>query len=253
MSESHTIFGVHAVKAALEHEPDLIKQLLLEHNRRDERANYLVKLARQAGVDIERVERHVLDDMVDGQRHQGVVAKSQKSPALNESNLETILSALHEPAFLLILDSVQDPHNLGACLRTADAAGVHAVIAPRDGACGLTSTVRKVASGAAESIPFIQVTNLVRTIKNLQQKGIWITGTDLDTANELYDIDLSGPIGLVLGAEGKGLRRLTRETCDSLVKLPMLGSVQSLNVSVSAGICLYEALRQREYVSNEGA
>jgi len=248
MDESYTIFGMHAVKAALEHEPDLIMQLLLEHNRRDERANYIVKLAGQAGVKIERVDRDKLDEMAEGQRHQGIVAKSQKSPALNESNLETILSTITEPAFLLILDGVQDPHNLGACLRTADAVGVHAVIAPRDSACGLTSTVRKVASGAAETIPFIQVTNLVRTIKNLQQKGIWITGTDLDTESEIYEADLTGPMALVLGAEGKGLRRLTRETCDTLVRLPMLGTVQSLNVSVSAGVCLYEVLRQRRDV-----
>lgn len=245
MSESYTIFGMHAVTAALEHEPELVKQLFLEHNRRDDRAKYIAKLAKAAGVEIQRIDRQALDDMVEGQRHQGVVAISQKSPALNEQNLETLLSKLAGPAFLLILDGVQDPHNLGACLRTADAAGVHAVIVPRDSACGLTSTVRKVASGAAETVPLIQVTNLVRTIKMLQQKGIWVTGTDLATDNELYDIDLSGSLALVLGAEGKGLRRLTRETCDNLVKLPMLGTVQSLNVSVSAGICLYEALRQR--------
>lgn len=149
------------------------------------------------------------------------------------------------PAFLLILDGVQDPHNLGACLRTADAAGVHAVIAPKDKASGLTSVVRKVACGAAETIPFIQVTNLSRTMRDLQQAGIWMIGTSLDTELNIYEADLNGPLALVLGAEGKGLRRLTAENCDSLVKLPMFGSVQSLNVSVSAGVCLYEAVRQR--------
>ena len=163
----------------------------------------------------------------------------------------TILAGLEVPPFLLILDGVQDPHNLGACLRTADAAGVHAVIVPRDKACGLTSTVRKVACGAAETVPFVQVTNLTRTLKALQQAGIWIIGTDLDTTQSLYDSDLTGPLALVLGAEGKGLRRLTREACDSLVKLPMQGTVQSLNVSVSAGICLYEALRQRQGKLND--
>jgi 23S rRNA (guanosine2251-2'-O)-methyltransferase len=245
MTDEHLIFGMHAVQSALQHEPDTIKQIWMEHARRDKRAQTITQLARQHAIPLLRVERLELDQMAEGGRHQGIVAEARLQPALNEAGLRALLARLETPAFLLILDGVQDPHNLGACLRTADAAGVHAVIVPRDKACGLTSTVRKVASGAAEAVPFVQVTNLVRTIKELQQAGIWIIGTDLDTTESLFACDLSGPLALVMGAEGKGLRRLTREACDSLVKLPMHGTVQSLNVSVSAGICLYEALRQR--------
>ena len=246
MTETHFIFGMHAVQAALQHEPDTIKTVWMEHARRDKRAQEVQQLARQHGIAVQRVERVELDQMVAGGRHQGVVAEALVQPAMSEAGLKALLAGLDGPAFLLILDGVQDPHNLGACLRTADAAGVHAVIAPRDKACGLTSTVRKVACGAAETVPFVQVTNLARTLKGLQQAGIWVIGTDLDTSVSLYDSDLTGPLALVLGAEGKGLRRLTREACDALVKLPMQGTVQSLNVSVSAGICLYEALRQRQ-------
>ena len=245
MSEKHIIYGLHAVQAALEKEPENISQLWLEHSRRDARAQQVVKLARQAGIEVTRVERQELDRLTAQQRHQGVVAQSSALPAKDEQALKQLLAELPHPPFLLILDGVQDPHNLGACLRTADAAGVDAVIAPRDKACGLTSTVRKVACGAAESIPFIQVTNLARTLRDLQQAGVWLIGTDAAAKGELFEADLRGPLGLVLGAEGSGMRRLTTEHCDSLVKLPMFGSVQSLNVSVSAGICLYEALRQR--------
>ncbi len=245
MAEKHIIYGLHAVQAALEHEPDMLRGVWLEHNRRDKRGQLLVKLARQAGVPLQRVGREVLEQMAPGVRHQGVVAEVSRQPAMAETDLQALLEGLQQPPFLLILDGVQDPHNLGACLRTADAAGVHAVIVPRDTACGLTSTVRKVACGAAETVPLVQVTNLVRTIKSLQAAGIWIMGTDAAAERSLYETDLQGPLALVLGAEGKGLRRLTREACDTLVNLPMFGTVQSLNVSVSAGICLYEAVRQR--------
>jgi 23S rRNA (guanosine2251-2'-O)-methyltransferase len=165
---------------------------------------------------------------------------------LDEEGLKQLLDNLDEAPLLLVLDGVTDPHNLGACLRTADGAGVHAVIVPRDKACGLTPVVRKVASGAAETVPLVQVTNLARTLKALKQRNIWLMGTDLDTEQELYQADMTGPLALVMGAEGKGMRRLTRENCDFLVKLPMQGAVQSLNVSVSTGICLYEAVRQRK-------
>ena len=245
MADTHLIFGMHAVVAALQHEPDSIKSIWLEHARRDKRAQEISALVKQHAIPLQRVERDELDRLAAGGRHQGVVAEANLQPALDDAALKTLLAELDAPPFLLVLDGVQDPHNLGACLRTADAAGIHAVIAPRDNACGLTSTVRKVASGAAETVAFVQVTNLARTLKSLQQAGIWIIGTDLATNTSLFDIDLAGPLALVLGAEGKGLRRLTREACDALVKLPMHGSVQSLNVSVSAGICLYEALRQR--------
>ena len=251
MADTHLIFGMHAVAAALQHEPDSIKTVWMEHARRDKRAQQISALVKQNAIPLQRVERDELDHMAAGGKHQGIVAEARLQPALDDAGLKTLLTGLDEPPFLLILDGVQDPHNLGACLRTADAAGIHAVIAPRDKACGLTSTVRKVASGAAETVPFVQVTNLARTLKSLQQAGIWIIGTDLDTSSSLFETDLTGPMALVLGAEDKGLRRLTREACDALVKLPMHGSVQSLNVSVSAGICLYEAVRQREGQMND--
>lgn len=245
-NNTHYIYGLHAVKAVLEREPEMVSKVWLENSRRDDKAKKVLQLAHEANVKPERVKRDVLDKLVgENANHQGVVALSKDTPAGNEKTLKQLMEDLTVPAFLLILDGVQDPHNLGACLRTADAAGVHAVIAPKDKASGLTSVVRKVACGAAETIPFIQVTNLSRTMRDLQQAGIWMIGTSLDTELNIYEADLNGPLALVLGAEGKGLRRLTAENCDSLVKLPMFGSVQSLNVSVSAGVCLYEAVRQR--------
>ena len=245
-NNTHYIYGLHAVQAVLDREPEMVSRVWLENSRRDDKARKILQLAHDADVKPERVKRDVLDKLVgDGAKHQGVVALSKDTPAGNETTLKQLMDDLSVPAFLLILDGVQDPHNLGACLRTADAAGVHAVIAPKDKASGLTSVVRKVASGAAETIPFIQVTNLARTMRELQQAGIWMIGTSLETDQDIYQADLTGPLALVLGAEGKGLRRLTAENCDSLVKLPMLGTVQSLNVSVSAGVCLYEAVRQR--------
>ncbi|MDH5571436.1 MAG: 23S rRNA (guanosine(2251)-2'-O)-methyltransferase RlmB [Gammaproteobacteria bacterium] len=250
MNNKHLIYGLHAVQAALEKEPENVQQLWMEHARKDERAQKLVSLAKQGGIEINRVKREELDRLVGEVKHQGVVADFTQVPVQTESDLVSLLKGLSEPAFLLILDGVQDPHNLGACLRTADGAGVHAVIAPRDKACSLTATVRKVACGAAETVPFVQVTNLARTLRMLQQEGVWIIGTDVDAPQSLYQADLTGPIALVLGAEGTGLRRLTKEHCDSLINLPMQGSVQSLNVSVSAGVCLYESVRQRSGSSN---
>lgn len=245
-NNTHYIYGLHAVTAVLEREPEMVSQVWLENSRRDVKAKKLLQLAHDAKVKPERVKRDVLDKLVgDNANHQGVVALSKDTPAGNEKDLKRLIENLTVPAFLLILDGVQDPHNLGACLRTADAAGVHAVIAPKDKAAGLTSVVRKIASGAAETIPFIQVTNLARTMRELQQSGVWMVGTSLETEQDIYQVDLTGALGIVLGAEGAGLRRLTAENCDSLVKLPMLGTVQSLNVSVSAGVCLYEAVRQR--------
>jgi len=179
-------------------------------------------------------------------RHQGIVAEVKVQQAGNETALESLLTHIEEAPFLLILDGVQDPHNLGACLRSAEAAGVHAVIAPKDNACGLTATVRKVSSGASEQIPFILVTNLARTLRQLQDNGVWVVGTALHhSSRSIYETDLKGPLALVLGAEERGIRRLTAETCDSLIHIPMAGSVESLNVSVATGICLFEALRQR--------
>ena len=243
---SNYIYGLHAVQAVLEKEAETVSGLWLEHARRDARAQKLMLLAREAGIEIKKVKRQELDALVGEVRHQGVVAATSAVSARDEAWLKTFLSSLQDPPFLLVLDGVTDPHNLGACLRTADAAGVHALIAPRDNACGLTGTVRKVACGAAETVPFVQVTNLARSLRMLQKQGIWLTGADAEASQDIFATDLCGPLALVMGAEGSGLRRLTREHCDQLVRLPMHGSVQSLNVSVSTGICLYEALRQRK-------
>jgi len=246
MTLPHYIYGLHAVQAALEKEPETLTGLWLEHARRDARAQKLLALAREAGIEVNRVRREELDARVGEVRHQGVVAAATAVSAHDESWLKDFLASLAAPPFLLVLDGVTDPHNLGACLRTADAAGVQAVIAPRDRACGLTATVRKVACGAAETVPFVQVTNLARSLRMLQKQGVWLTGADAEAEQDIYAADLRGPLALVMGAEGSGLRRLTRELCDQLIRLPMCGSVQSLNVSVSTGICLYEALRQRK-------
>ena len=244
---THYVFGMHAVTALLRKEPELVKRIWVEQSRRDQRGRELLGLAKSHGISVERVDRVALEKIVGEVKHQGVAAESQNQPAMDESTFLDWLDKSDEIPFLLILDGVQDPHNLGACLRTADAVGVQAVIAPRDNACGLTSTVRKVACGAAESVPFVQVTNLARFLRALQDKGVFLTGTAADADTSLYQADLRGPIGLVLGAEGKGMRRLTREHCDTLVSLPMVGQVESLNVSVSAGVLLYEAVRQRKF------
>lgn len=242
---THYVFGMHAVTALLRKEPELVKRLWVEQARRDQRGRELLGIAKSHGLTAERVDRQVLEKLVGDVKHQGVVAESQNQAAMDEASFFHWLEQSGAAPFLLILDGVQDPHNLGACLRTADAVGVQAIIAPRDNACGLTATVRKVACGAAETIPFVQVTNLARFLRSLKDKGVFLVGTAAEAEIGLYQADLTGPIGLVLGAEGKGMRRLTREHCDTLVSLPMLGQVESLNVSVSAGVVLYEALRQR--------
>lgn len=248
MSEGASlIFGLHAVEAALKRDPAGIEQLWCDVKRKDKRLKSLAQLAKNQGVRPEWVTRSELDTLLpDGARHQGVAARVQGVAERNESYLEQLLVELKHPPLLLVLDGVTDPHNLGACLRSADAAGADAVITTRDKACGLTPVVRKVASGAAESVPFVQVTNLARTLKQLQGAGVWVVGTALeDEAVSLYDASLQGPLALVLGAEGKGIRRLTRESCDQLLHIPMYGSIQSLNVSVATGVCLFEAVRQR--------
>lgn len=245
MSEKNYIFGIHAVLALLKKNPKRVTQLLLLDARSDPKIVAIADLAKQHRIPIDWISRHALDQKAKNENHQGVIAVSQRVLAGSESDLETLLINLKKPAFLLILDGVQDPHNLGACLRSADAAGVDAVIAPKDKSVGLTSTVSKVASGAAENVPFIQVTNLARTLRFLKENHIWIIGADADADKAIFDTDLTMPIALVLGAEGSGMRRLTREHCDLLVNIPMRGSVSSLNVSVAAGIFLFEATRQR--------
>ncbi|MBD7978677.1 23S rRNA (guanosine(2251)-2'-O)-methyltransferase RlmB [Serpens gallinarum] len=244
MSDLEKIYGVHAVEALLRHHPKRVKQLWLAEGRQDPRVQALVELAREARVSVGTRERRELDEWAEGV-HQGVVADVSPSQVWGENMLDELLDRAEGPALLLVLDGVTDPHNLGACLRTADAAGAHAVIVPKDKSATLNATVRKVACGAAEVIPLVAVTNLARTLEKLQQKGLWIVGTAGEAEQELYQQDMTGPTVLVMGAEGKGMRRLTREHCDFLVKLPMAGSVSSLNVSVATGVCLFEAVRQR--------
>lgn len=225
----------------------MVEKLWVDKNRHDARIQEILDIAKQRKVLCKRVSVDSLNRQLPNVKHQGIAAVTRVTPVKDEPTLRNIIDNLEGPAFLLILDGVQDPHNLGACLRTADAAGVHAVIAPKDKSCSLTPAVRKVAAGAADTVPFIQVTNLGRCLKDLKQQGIWLTGTEAEADSELYQADLSGPLALVMGAEGKGLRRLTREYCDSLVRLPMAGQVSSLNVSVATGVVLYEALRQRQH------
>ena len=243
---SQWIYGFHAVEGVLKREPKRIEALWLQADRRDKRAVALATLAQNQGVRLERVDRYRLDGEIDG-RHQGVAARvsaASSDEPLGESELLALVSQQSTP-LILVLDGVTDPHNLGACLRSADAAGVTAVVVPKDKSADLTPVVRKVACGAAETVPFVRVTNLARTLQALKEKGVWIVGTTGYTETSLYQQDLTGPVAIVMGAEGEGMRRLTAEQCDFLVKLPMVGSVESLNVSVATGICLFEALRQR--------
>jgi len=246
--EDDLVFGLHAVSQLLRTAPERVRELKFSRERHDQRLEQISELADAAGIHAQTVDRRVLEQASGGAVHQGVMAVVRPRPAGDEQELESLLDRLEaagRPPLLLVLDGVQDPHNLGACLRTADATGVHAVIAPRDRASGLTATARKVSSGAAETVPFIQVTNLARTLRMLAQRGIMRVGTDGETEAEVFNADLSGPLALVMGSEGRGLRRLTRENCDLLIRLPMLGSVESLNVSVATGVCLYFALSAR--------
>jgi 23S rRNA (guanosine2251-2'-O)-methyltransferase len=238
-----TLAGFHAVTSRLRQRPETVREIYIDAERKDQRAKDLREAARRASVRVIPVDTKRLDGMSGGTRHQGVVAQADdvKMPQF----IEDVLEGLGEPPLLLILDGVQDPHNLGACLRVADGAGAHAVIAPKDRSVGLTAAAIKVASGAAESVPYIVVTNLARTMRELKDRDVWLVGADDSATDSLYDARLDGALALVLGAEGEGLRRLTKETCDHLVSIPMLGSVESLNVSVASGVCLYEARRRR--------
>jgi len=243
MSETRVIHGFHAVTAKLRHAAGDVRELLVAEGRQDGRMRDLLKAAEAAGVRVVVTDPKRLDGLAGGTRHQGVVARVAAQS--RHVTLDDVLENLAEPALLLVLDGVTDPHNLGACLRVADAAGAHAVVAPKDRACGLNATAIKVASGAADTVPYIVVTNLARALREMQEHGVWVVGAAGEAERELYAVDQKGPCAWVLGAEGEGLRRLTRETCDTLARIPMHGSVESLNVSVSAGICLFEARRQR--------
>lgn len=245
MSED-IIHGLHAVAAALKYEPEQLHGLWVERQRRDARMQALLEQAAGHGIAIHPTDRAELDRLSGGAHHQGIVARlTVRRRSHNEADLPELLAAAGEPALLLVLDGVQDPHNLGACLRSAAAAGVHAVIAPADRAVGLNATVRKVACGAAEITPFIPVTNLARTLRSLQEQGVWLVGAAGEAKSSLYEVDFTSPTAMVLGAEEKGLRRLTREVCDRLARIPIASNMESLNVSVAAGIFLFEARRQR--------
>jgi 23S rRNA (guanosine2251-2'-O)-methyltransferase len=239
----HVLYGFHAVTVRLKTAPETVVELHLDAQRRDARMRSFAQRAAEAGARVVDSDDKRLSALAGTDRHQGVVALVQALPARH--SLDDVLDAAVGPPLVLALDGVTDPHNLGACLRVADGAGAHAVIAPKDHAVGLNATVAKVASGAAETVPYIMVTNLARALNELKEREIKVVGTSEDAVQTIYDIDLSGPACFVLGAEGKGLRQLTRNTCDVLLRIPMAGAVESLNVSVAAGVCLYEVLRQR--------
>ncbi|WP_339486870.1 23S rRNA (guanosine(2251)-2'-O)-methyltransferase RlmB [Pseudomonas sp. EL_65y_Pfl2_R95] len=247
MSQLEKIYGLHAVEALLRHHPKRVKQVWLAEGRNDPRVQTLIALAGESRVPVGQCERREMDVWVEGV-HQGVVADVSPSQVWGEAMLDELLDRTEGAPLILVLDGVTDPHNLGACLRTADAAGALAVLIPKDKSATLNATVRKVACGAAEVIPLVAVTNLARSLEKLQQRGLWVVGTAGEAETEIYDQDLTGPTILIMGAEGRGMRRLTREHCDYLVKLPMAGSVSSLNVSVATGVCLFEAMRQRRNV-----
>ncbi|WP_449286248.1 23S rRNA (guanosine(2251)-2'-O)-methyltransferase RlmB [Marinobacter sp. PE14] len=238
------VFGWHAVEAVLKREPERLQQVWIQTGRQDKRVKSITDTLDSLGVKWKVVHRKELDERVSGV-HQGVVAAVSESREWTEDDLLAQLAGSDKPPFLLVLDGVTDPHNLGACMRTADAVGVQAVIVPKDKSASLTPVARKVACGAAETVPFVRVTNLARFLRNLQDQGVWLIGTAGEADATLYQADFKGPVALVMGAEGKGMRRLTREHCDQLINIPMLGHVDSLNVSVATGVCLYEALRQR--------
>ncbi len=241
------VYGVHSVELLLKKSVDQIKKLYIQANRQDGKTAKLVSLAAKHRIPVVRWDKSKLDKMTD-ENHQGVIAEIANTGAMvqTENDLYALIENKQGPVLLLILDAVTDPHNLGACMRTADAAGCDAVIVPKDKSVGLNATVRKVACGAAETVPFYAVTNLVRAIKTLQELGVWIIGTAGEAEQDIYQSSFKGSMALVMGAEGKGLRRLTREHCDELIKIPMFGKVSSLNVSVATGVCLFEMVRQLE-------
>jgi 23S rRNA (guanosine2251-2'-O)-methyltransferase len=243
MSSPKVLFGFHAVGVRLKTAPQSIVEIYFEPTRRDARMRQFLERVNEAGVRLIEADGLRLSKLAGSHGHQGVAARVEPVPQIH--SLDDLLDAVTEPPLLLVLDGVTDPHNLGACLRVADGAGVHAVIAPKDHAVGVNATVAKVASGAAETVPYFMVTNLARTLGELKERNIWIIGTAEDAPKTLYQADFKGPVALVLGAEGQGMRQLTRKTCDELISIPMRGAVESLNVSVASGVCLFEAMRQR--------
>lgn len=249
-SKYEQIYGLHAVQQVLATDISRVYELWVQEGRHDAKLQVMLTQAQQQGIAIHTVPRKTLDKLTQVAHHQGIVIRCQTRLLEMQPTLEAVIAAVTTPPFLLVLDEVQDPHNLGACLRTADAAGIHAVVIPKNRACGLSGVVRKVASGAADTVPLIPVTNLATTLRWLQEQGVWLVGADSHSQISLFETRLTGPLALVFGSEGTGLRRLTREICDVLVHIPMLGTVVSLNVSVAAGICLYEAVRQRRSLTD---
>src|SRR5690554_6143453 len=245
-NEIRTRYGLHAVTTLLERSPEQIMELWLLKNRNDKRMQKVIDLANAQQIAVREADKGLMNQKTEEANHQGVIAWRKPRQNITEKHLPGILDSLTGTALILILDGVTDPHNLGACLRTADAAGAQLVLAPKDQSAPLNATVAKVACGAAEVVPYIQVTNLARTMKELQERGIWIIGTAGEADQDIYQQDLTGPVALVMGAEGSGMRRLTREKCDFLANIPMAGEVSSVNVSVATGICLFEAVRQRK-------
>jgi len=239
------LFGIHSIDAALTHDPTNILELYFEANSENPRVRELSERARELGLKPHARDKAALDRMTGGARHQGAVARYKAPPPRNESDLAALVEQAGKDALLLVLDGVTDPHNLGACLRSAEGAGVTAVIVPKDKAAGITPTVRTASAGAADRIAFFAVTNLARTLKNLKQQGVWLAGLAGDATQDFYRLELKGPLAIVMGSEGEGMRRLTRESCDYLAHIPMRGSVESLNVSVATGVALFEVLRQR--------
>lgn len=239
------LFGMHAVEAVITRQPERFIEIYALKGRQDERVTSIVNIARKQGISVQFMTRNVLDNKAGENNHQGIMARVKPAAQLDEADLAELITHSKKPPFILILDGVTDPHNLGACMRSAEAAGVTAIVVPKDNSSKITPVVQKVASGAAEMVPFIQVTNLARTMRYLRDEGIWVFGTAGETEQTLFDTTFKGPIAIAMGAEGTGLRRLTREHCDELIKIPMAGTVSSLNVSVATGICLFEVIRQR--------
>ncbi len=246
MSQTKVLFGFHAVSVRIKAAPDTVEEVYFDASRRDARMRQFIQRAKEAGIRLIEADGLRLSKLAGSHGHQGVAARVK--PQAQARSLDDVLDQAEgagQAPLVLVLDGVTDPHNLGACLRVADGAGVHAVVAPKDHAAGINATVAKVACGAAETVPYLMVTNLARTLRELKERNVWIIGTSDDASKTIYDVDLNGPVALVLGAEGDGMRQLTRKTCDELVSIPMMGAVESLNVSVASGVCLYEALRQR--------
>lgn len=247
MTQNQVLAGFHAVTARVRHSPSSVHQVYVDSQRHDKRMQALIDRMLKSGVKVHPVDAKRLDEMAGPAKHQGVVALV--APVDLAQDIDDVFDSMTEPAFLLVLDGITDPHNLGACMRTANAAGVHAVVAPRDRAAGLGTVAQRIACGAAETTPYLMVTNLARCLRDLKSRGVWIVGTDERADQTPDEVDLSLPVAWVMGAEGEGMRHLTRELCDMLVRIPMSGSVESLNVSVATGVCLFETVRQRRIIS----